>query len=455
MVPVGQVPSAEGLVLGRPALGQPRDGAGRRPPGLRPQQGLLEVARRHPVQAEEGQDSSQPWRATQVRRQDHAREPLPLALDDPAIIDPRGDDGDRPHPVVTGRDRAVPLRTTRACPAASRSSRCRVTYLDLQPRGDLDHAPGPFPGQLVQGAPDRRIRSSHPALGDKLQHRWRSCLRSAALEAASPGCTYLHPRADFENGRTVRLVLVNGGQDTVTARGLAYNATGSLLGEAGGKPALIHGGSTVHSRDIGGWPADTASLKVEARALRAMMDAESRTACEREIRRFTAECGAKSPKAVASLTSDQERLLTHFAYPAEHWKHLRSTSPIESAFATVRLRERVTKGANSRTAGLTMAFKLLEVAAAHWQVSTAPRWGPLRGRGALRRWCARRTAGGRRLILPNPQPLTIASFGRLKRGAPKSSEMGTPSGKSDKSPTHPSPASLWWSERGPRSGGSP
>ena len=78
----------------------------------------------------------------------------------------------------------------------------------------------------------------------------------------------------------------------------------------------------------------------------------------REIRRFTAEYGAKFPKAVAALTTDQERLLTLFAYPAEHWKHLRTTSPIESTFATVRLRERVTKGAGSQTAGLTMAFTL-------------------------------------------------------------------------------------------------
>jgi len=89
-----------------------------------------------------------------------------------------------------------------------------------------------------------------------------------------------------------------------------------------------------------------------------MLYTEMRRVCEREIRRFTAESGAKYPKAVAALTTDQERLLTLFAYPAEHWKHLRNTSPIESTFATVRLRERVTKGAGSRTAGLTMTVTL-------------------------------------------------------------------------------------------------
>jgi len=86
-----------------------------------------------------------------------------------------------------------------------------------------------------------------------------------------------------------------------------------------------------------------------------------------QIRRFAAEYGARYPKAVAALTTDQERLLTLFDYPADHWKHLRTTNPIESTFATVRLRERVTKGAGSRTAGLTMAFKLLEAAQAHWR----------------------------------------------------------------------------------------
>ncbi|MBI4519978.1 MAG: transposase, partial [Gemmatimonadetes bacterium] len=88
-----------------------------------------------------------------------------------------------------------------------------------------------------------------------------------------------------------------------------------------------------------------------------IMYAESRAAAEREIARFGEAYGAKYPKAVASLTGDQERLLAYFDYPAEHWKHLRTTSPIESTFATVRLREGVTKRAGSRTPGLTMAFK--------------------------------------------------------------------------------------------------
>jgi len=66
--------------------------------------------------------------------------------------------------------------------------------------------------------------------------------------------------------------------------------------------------------------------------------------------------GAKYPKAVATLDKDADALLTFFDFPAEHWKHLRTSNVIESPFATVRLRQRVTKGAGSRTKGLLMAY---------------------------------------------------------------------------------------------------
>ena len=79
------------------------------------------------------------------------------------------------------------------------------------------------------------------------------------------------------------------------------------------------------------------------RALHEIMRADTRATAEREITRFTHEYGAKYPKAVASLTVDQDRLLAFFDYPAAHWKHLRTTNPIESTFATVRLREGVRK----------------------------------------------------------------------------------------------------------------
>ena len=85
------------------------------------------------------------------------------------------------------------------------------------------------------------------------------------------------------------------------------------------------------------------------------------------IARFAAEYGAKYPKAVTTLEQDADALLTFFDFPAEHWKHLRTSNVIESPFATVRLRQRVTKGAGSRTKGLLMAYKLLDMAQARWR----------------------------------------------------------------------------------------
>ena len=101
--------------------------------------------------------------------------------------------------------------------------------------------------------------------------------------------------------------------------------------------------------------------------LRQIMNAENRSSAEQGIARFEAEYRAKCPKAVASLVRDQEALLTFFDFPAEHWKHLRTTNPIESSFATVRLRQKVTKGAGSRTRGLVFAFKLLDMAGQRWR----------------------------------------------------------------------------------------
>lgn len=72
-------------------------------------------------------------------------------------------------------------------------------------------------------------------------------------------------------------------------------------------------------------------------------------------------------QAVATLEKDADVLLTFFDFPAEHWKHLSTANLIESPFATVRLRQRVTKGAGSRTKGLLMAHKLLDIAQARWR----------------------------------------------------------------------------------------
>ncbi len=82
-------------------------------------------------------------------------------------------------------------------------------------------------------------------------------------------------------------------------------------------------------------------------ALHEMMNAPMKAECERLMKVFATDHEAKYPKAVKSLQTEADKLMTHFDFPAEHWKHLRTTNPIESTFATVKLRQRVTKGAGS------------------------------------------------------------------------------------------------------------
>ena len=110
------------------------------------------------------------------------------------------------------------------------------------------------------------------------------------------------------------------------------------------------------------------SLQPKAKAaLHEMMNAPTKTACEKLVDAFVAQHEAKYPKAATALATESDKLMTHFELPAEHWKHLRTTNPIESTFATVKLRQRVTKGAGSRGAGLAMAFRLLLLAERSWR----------------------------------------------------------------------------------------
>ena len=128
------------------------------------------------------------------------------------------------------------------------------------------------------------------------------------------------------------------------------------------------------------------------RALREVMYAATRADAETAIGAFVDEFEAKYPKASGCLVEDQEALLAFFAMPAEHWLHLRTSNLIESPFATVRLRQRVTKGAGSRTKGLLMAFKLLEMAQRRWRRLNGAQLLPLGAcRRPVRRWRARGT----------------------------------------------------------------
>jgi transposase-like protein len=118
------------------------------------------------------------------------------------------------------------------------------------------------------------------------------------------------------------------------------------------------------------------SVQAKAKAmLHEIWQAETKANAEKAFDLFIVTFEAKYPKAVECLRKDRDVLLTFYDFPAEHWIHLRTTNPIESTFATVRLRHRRTKGSGSRTACLTMVFKLA--------LAAEKRWRRLNGSGLL------------------------------------------------------------------------
>ena len=132
-----------------------------------------------------------------------------------------------------------------------------------------------------------------------------------------------------------------------------------------------------HAREQRCWVHKTANVldalpkRVQPQAKRMLheiVEGATRKDAGQAIDAFVAEFEPKWPKAAEKLTKDREQLLAFYDYPAEHWRHLRTTNPIESSFATVKLRTRVTKGAGSKDAALAMAYKLLDAAQDHWRM---------------------------------------------------------------------------------------
>ena len=146
---------------------------------------------------------------------------------------------------------------------------------------------------------------------------------------------------------------------------LCTEHAGTLLADGGADPDRL--------RALLGRDDLTESAQPGAKAaLAEIWNAEDREHAAAAAKAFAAQYSAKWPKAAAKITDDLDVLLEFSNYPAEHWVHLRTTNPIESTFATVRLRQRVTKGPGSRAAGIAMAFKLIESAQARWRAVNAP-----------------------------------------------------------------------------------
>lgn len=103
-------------------------------------------------------------------------------------------------------------------------------------------------------------------------------------------------------------------------------------------------------------------------AIHAIWMADTRQAANQAFDSFLETYGAKYPKACECLAKDREELLAFYDFPAEHWIHLRTTNPIESVFATVRLRHRRTKGNGTRARCLAMVHQLMLSAAKRWRL---------------------------------------------------------------------------------------
>jgi putative transposase len=101
--------------------------------------------------------------------------------------------------------------------------------------------------------------------------------------------------------------------------------------------------------------------------LHEIMEAPTRSEAGHARQRFREEFDAKYPKAIAKLDRNWQHLTAFYDFPAEHWRHLRTSNAIESSFATVKLRTRVTKGAGSKKAALAMAYKLLDALQVRWR----------------------------------------------------------------------------------------
>ena len=101
--------------------------------------------------------------------------------------------------------------------------------------------------------------------------------------------------------------------------------------------------------------------------LHEIYQAATKQDAEKAFDEFIEKYQAKYPAACDCLSKDREVLLTFYDFPAEHWSHLRTTNPIESTFATIRLRHRKTKGNGTRRASLAMMFKLAQSASKKWR----------------------------------------------------------------------------------------
>jgi transposase-like protein len=126
--------------------------------------------------------------------------------------------------------------------------------------------------------------------------------------------------------------------------------------------------------------ADDLPRKEQPRAtelLKAMPYAETRAACERLRDQFALRYKKSDPKAVATLLRDWERMVTFYSFPAEHWRHLRTTNIVESPFSAVRLRTDASRRYKRAEGAKAIIWKVLRVAEQTWRKLNTPELQPL------------------------------------------------------------------------------
>jgi transposase-like protein len=139
-----------------------------------------------------------------------------------------------------------------------------------------------------------------------------------------------------------------------------WNAVGNVFPETKEQRCWVHKIANV---------LDKLPKRLQGKAkelLHDMMYADTLTDAVERMKTFETAFELKHKAAVECLTKDWDELTTFFKFPAQHWAHLRTTNPIESTFATVKLRTKVTKGAGSPKAASSMAFKLMQEAEKRW-----------------------------------------------------------------------------------------
>jgi putative transposase len=109
-----------------------------------------------------------------------------------------------------------------------------------------------------------------------------------------------------------------------------------------------------------------------AELLKAMPYAETQAECERMRDAFALRYGKSDPKAVATLSRDWERMVTFYRFPKEHWRHLRTTNPVESPFSLVRLRTDASRRYKRADGAKAIIWKMLRVAEQTWRKLNAP-----------------------------------------------------------------------------------